>query len=385
MMNSIRGLALLALAACFPASAYAANATLACDGTWAWNPDTSTLTCVATTQNGPPTCSNLTPSTTLPDTAFSLTATCLANGGAIDRWEFAGPDATTAFIGTSGTNISGSIAGRAAGSYTFYVRASKDAGSTWGDWYSRAMTFTAVTVAAPVCNSISPTSATAGVGQTFSVNCSGILSGATYTWQSTGGNISNGSNSSHTVTYANPGSYAMQATVCNGSACSNTVNQTITVNAPQTGAISCTNISGITSTYVFPGQAQVYDLIPGNVKWWTAEQGNFTGKHAAVIAFRTPNEVSGRVGSIAVAEIGSSPTTRLMLLDEEPCATLSNYVEGAIGSTATVNFTVGTPVTGFKTLQPNTVYYVTITNRTTRTYADSCGTKDCSAIIELKL
>jgi hypothetical protein len=236
-----------------------------------------------------------------------------------------------------------------------------------------------------VCTSISPTTATAGVGQTFSVNCTGILSGATYTWQSTGANISNGSNSSHTVTYANAGSYTMSAAVCNGSACSNTVNQTITVNAPQTGAISCTNISGITSTYVFPGQTQVYDLIPGNVKWWTSEMGNFTGKHAAVVAFRTPNESSSRIGSIAVAEIGSSPTTRLMLLDSRPCATLSSYIDGYVGSTATVNFTVGTPVAGFTTLQPNTVYYVTITNRTARTYADSCGTKDCSAIIELKL
>lgn len=385
MLKFLQRLAVLAAAACAPA-AYAANATLVCAGTWGWDSNTATLTCQTTAPEGPPTCSNISPSTTTPGASgLVLTATCAANGGTINRWEFAGPDSNTNFIGQSGNNTSPSTTAPAEGAHTFYVRASKDGGTTWGDWYSKSITFSAAVTTPPSGCSITPTSATTGQARTFSVSCSNVLGGATYQWTSTGGSPSSGTGSSHTVTYSPAGNYSLTVQVCNAVSACATATQTVQVGDAVLGG--CTNLSGITTTMYFPPGGQVWDLQPGNVKWWTSEQGSFTGKHAALVAFRTPADASPRIGSIAIAEIGSNPTNRLMLLSETRCATTSNYLIGAYGSTATVNFTVGTPVSGVTTLQPNTVYYVTITNRSRSglSYVDSCGTKDCSAIIELKL
>lgn len=372
-----------------PASA--ANITISVPDTAcaSWNFAGNQLTCVAPTTSGPPTCSALTPSSTTPDTAFTLTATCSGNGGAINLWRFAegASEPTTTWPYSSPSNtVNFAAASATAGPHTFWVSASKDNGTTWGAAYSQTITFSASTPTAPYCYTISPASATTGQAQTFSVNCSGAVT--SYAWSAAGASPASASTATFQTTFASAGTYNVSVQACNGSACATTVNQSVLVtdSAPPTGTISCaaggsTPISGISSTWVLPGQGQNYDLgTTGYKRIYSNELGTFAGNTAVVIAFKTPNWTT--TGSVAVAEVDSTPIGHLVTISRSPCSTYGNHIVYGTGQQATAFFGVGTD------LQPNTVYYATIVHRNYSridgTWKDSCGAKNCSVAMDIK-
>lgn len=150
----------------------------------------------------------------------------------------------------------------------------------------------------------------------------------------------------------------------------------------------CSNIPGITNAIYIPGPGPGAYLDLGVTpykRFYSFDYGELDGRMAVVLAFKTPAATGNSVGYVSMAEIGASPTSRLEILSTAPCATLGGgYLEVSHGSTSTIRFTVGGN-TGYAVLQPSTVYYVTFTNRfrSGSSWLDSCGSKDCTAAVDI--
>lgn len=108
----------------------------------------------------------------------------------------------------------------------------------------------------------------------------------------------------------------------------------------------------------------------GNIKVLSKDFGGFHDKDIIVVKFTTPAMGSDSVGNISVGEYQSSAISRTGCLSTNP-VTFDNALRGqgffgqpaiALANTASVNFRVGSSLTNYPLLLPNTTYYFNVKN-----------------------
>ena len=144
----------------------------------------------------------------------------------------------------------------------------------------------------------------------------------------------------------------------------------------------CTNIPGITKTTYAE-----HDLANGPVNYDPGFNGLFpmTGDEAVVIVFKTPNRVSSNPGIISGGPYLQNGESKLFVLGTAPCARYGDpsVLASGWGGAISIGWGLGGGVQ--PVLQPDTDYYLTITNRMffKNAWIPSCLQASCPTKIQI--
>lgn len=314
---------------------------------------------------------------------FSVSGCTSLTGNVSYRWLVNGSQQSGQ---TTSSLSSSALSGLATGSHAITARICNDptqadtGGSSCATPSATASVVAQNVTPTPACSIVpNPSISSAvpsGTNISFSLSCSNInVSGYNTTYAWTRDSTSLGSAPSASSTFTNNGtaeaSSAVGVNVCNTPVGGGTpmcqspapgVTVRIAAAAPNPNTPSCTNLSGITTTIYHEWDLNTQgnltlDLIYGN----TIATSNST---AIVYAFTTPRDPSSMRGTIKSGGTNQADAEKLLVLAPTACAAWngSGVIAYAYGNSPIIGWGLGSgtpPV-----LQPNTKYYITITNRT---------------------